>query len=74
MMGVATSAGQMAQARMPLTHSSMLIVSVIAMTACLLALYAAPVSAAWYTPAQEEMLMTSPSCCARIDGSTAKVV
>ena len=37
MMSVETSPGQMAQARMPLTHSSMLRFSVSAFTACLAA-------------------------------------
>src|SRR4051794_2672122 len=73
MIGVATSAGQMAHARMLLMHSSMLMVSVSEITAALVPLYAAPTSAEVYTPAQEEMLMTTPSLRLRIAGSTAFV-
>jgi hypothetical protein len=42
--GVATSPGSTEVARMPFTPSSMLIDSVRATTACLVALYAGPVS------------------------------
>src|SRR5215831_3948649 len=73
MIGVATSAGQIAHARMLLTHSSMLIVSVSEMTAALVPLYAAPTSAEVYTPAHEEMLITTPSLRLRMDGMTACV-
>ena len=44
MIGVATSPGRMEVARMPCMHSSMLIDSVTAITARLVALYAGPVS------------------------------
>src|SRR3954469_16929263 len=71
MIGVATSAGQMAHARMLFAHSSMLMVSVSEITAALLPLYAAPTRAEVYTPAHDEMLMTRPSLCVRIDGITA---
>jgi hypothetical protein len=72
-MGVATSAGQIAHARMPFTHSSILMVSVSETTACLLPLYAAPTIAEVYLPAHDEMLITTPSLRSRIDGSTACV-
>src|SRR6476646_3331542 len=61
MIGVATSAGQIAHARMLFAHSSMLMVSVSEITAALLPLYAAPTRAEVYTPAQEEILITTPS-------------
>src|SRR5690348_5998639 len=73
MIGVATSAGQIAQARMLFTHSSMLIVSVSEITAALVPLYAAPTSEEVYTPAHDEMLITTPSLRARIAGRIACV-
>ena len=70
-MGVATSPGSNEVARMPLAHSSILMDSLRASTARLVALYAGPVNFDAYRPAHDDTLTMSPSPCARMVGSTA---